>query len=108
LGKSEEGVIMSKAKVSHFDASDYLDSEEAITEYLNAAIDDGDPEILMAAIADVVKARGLTKVAADAGLGRESLYKTLKPGSKPQLGTVMKLLHALNVKLNIQPEAAHA
>jgi probable addiction module antidote protein len=51
---------MSEVKVSNFDASDYLDSEEAITEYLNAAIDDGDPEILKAAISDVGKARGLT------------------------------------------------
>lgn len=63
----------------------------------------------MAAIADVVKARGMAKVAADAGLGRESMYKTPKPGSKPQLSTVLKLLRALGIKLNAVPEgSAHA
>jgi probable addiction module antidote protein len=62
----------------------------------------------MAAISDVAKARGMAKVAADAGVGRESRYKTLAPGSKPKLDTVFKLLHALGVKLTATPENAHA
>jgi probable addiction module antidote protein len=62
----------------------------------------------MAAIADVAKARGIAKVAADAGLGRESLYKTLAPGSKPKLETVFKLMRALGVKLTVTPDTAHA
>jgi probable addiction module antidote protein len=97
---------MAKVKVSRFDASDYLDSAEAAAAYLNAALDEGDPDLLMAAIADVAKARGIAQVAADAALGRESLYKTLKPGSKPQIGTVFRLLHALGIKLSAAPEAA--
>ncbi|REG52061.1 putative addiction module antidote protein [Paraburkholderia sp. BL6669N2] len=99
---------MSKIKTARFDASDYLDSEEAIAEYLNAALEDGDADVLLAAIADIAKARGMAKVAADAGLGRESLYKTLAPGSKPRIDTVLKLLRALGVKLNVVPEGVAA
>jgi probable addiction module antidote protein len=99
---------MSKIKAARFDASDYLDSEEAIAEYLNAALEDGDADVLLAAIADIAKARGIARVAADAGLGRESLYKTLAPGSKPRMDTVFKLLRALGVKLNAVPEGAAA
>ncbi|MFB9121980.1 putative addiction module antidote protein [Paraburkholderia dipogonis] len=99
---------MSKIKTARFDASDYLDSEEAIAEYLNAALEDGDADVLLAAIADIAKARGIAKVAADAGLGRESLYKTLAPGSKPRMDTVLKLLRALGVKLNVVPEGVAA
>lgn len=97
---------MDKINVTRFDAADYLDSEEAIAGYLNAAIEENDPELLLAAIADVAKARGLTKVAQDAGVGRESLYKTLAPGSKPRYETVQKLLHALGIKLVAVPEGA--
>jgi probable addiction module antidote protein len=95
---------MSKIKISRFDVTNYLDSEEMIAEYINAALEHGDADLLMAAISDVAKARGMAKVAADAGVGRESLYKTLAPGSKPKLETVFKLLHALGVKLTATPE----
>ena len=99
---------MSKDKTARFDAAHYLDSEEMIAEYLNAALEEGDADVLLAAIADIAKARGIAKVAADAGLGRESLYKTLAPGSKPRMDTVFKLLRALGVKLNAVPEGVAA
>ena len=99
---------MKPVKVARFDAADYLDSEEAIAAYLNAALEEGDADLLMAAIADVAKARGIAKVASDAGVGRESLYKTLAPGSKPKLETVFKLMHALGVKLTVTPDTTHA
>jgi probable addiction module antidote protein len=99
---------MKPVKIARFDAADYLDSEAAIAAYINAALEEGDADLLMAAIADVAKARGIAKVAADAGVGRESLYKTLAPGSKPKLETVFKLMHALGVKLTVAPEAAQA
>jgi probable addiction module antidote protein len=99
---------MKPVKIARFDAADYLDSEVAIAAYINAALEEGDADLLMAAIADVAKARGIAKVAADAGVGRESLYKTLTPGSKPKLETVFKLMHALGVKLTVAPETAQA
>lgn len=98
---------MKEVKLARFDAADYLDGEEAIAAYLNAALEEADPDLLVAAIADVAKARGIAKVAADAGLGRESLYKTLSPGSKPKLETIFKLMYALGVKLVASPETSH-
>ncbi len=87
--------------VKNFDASDYLDSEEAIAEYLTAALENPDPDAFLVAVRDVAKARGIATVAANAGLGRESLYKALRPGAKPRFDTVRRLLEALGVKLDI-------
>ena len=90
-----------KIKVAPFDASDYLDNEEIIAEYLAVALGNSDPDVFLAAVRDVAKARGIASVAADAGLGRESLYKALKPGAKPRFETVRRLLAALGVKLDV-------
>ena len=95
------GTIMSR--IALFDAADYLDSEEVIAEYLNAALEDGNPDVFLRAVADVAKARGMAKLAKDAGLGRESLYKALAPGAKPRYDTVLKLLLALGVELRTTP-----
>jgi probable addiction module antidote protein len=84
-----------------FDASDYLDSEEVIAEYLTVALDDPDPDAFLVAVRDVAKARGIATIALSAGLGRESLYKTLKPGAQPRFDTVRRLLAALGVKLDV-------
>jgi len=89
--------------LAKFDAADYLDNEEVIAEYLNAALEDPNPEIFLAAVADVAKARGMTQLAKDTGLGRESLYKALAPGAKPRYDTILKLLHGLGVKLHAEP-----
>ena len=88
-------------KVAQFDASDYLDNEETIAEYLTAALENPDPDAFLIAVSDVAKARGMSKVAANAGLGRESLYKALKPGAQPRFDTVRRLLDALGVKLDV-------
>jgi probable addiction module antidote protein len=88
---------------SPFDAADYLDSEETIAEYLTAALEDADPDVFLTAVRDVARARGMTQLAKDAGLGRESLYKALTPGAKPRYDTLLKLLHALGVKLTASP-----
>lgn len=93
-------------KLAAFDAADYLDDEETIAEYLTAALEDPDPDVFLAAVRDVARARGMTQLAKDAGLGRESLYKALTPGAKPRYDTVLKLLHALGVKLSATPTHA--
>ncbi len=90
-------------KIKPFDASEYLDSEDAIAEYLNAVLEEDDPDLLLLAIADIAKVRGMSKIAEEAGLGRESLYKALTPGAKPRYETVQKLLRALGVKLTAVP-----
>jgi probable addiction module antidote protein len=86
-----------------FDAADYLDSEEVIAEYLNMALASEHPDLFLQAIADVAKARGMAQLAKDTGLGRESLYKALAPGAKPRYDTVLKLIRALGVELQMTP-----
>jgi probable addiction module antidote protein len=90
-----------KLGLAPFDASGYLDNEEIIAEYLAVALDNPDPNVFLAAVRDVAKARGIANVAARAGLGRESLYKTLRSGAKPRFDTVRRLLAALDVKLDV-------
>ena len=90
-------------KLVPFDEAHYLTSETAIAEYINAILEFEDPDLLLLALADVARARGMTQVAQDAGLGRESLYKALSPGAKPRLDTIMKVTKALGVRLRVQP-----
>ena len=97
-----------RLNLAPFDASDYLDSEEVIAEYLTVALEDPDPDAFLMAVCDVAKARGIANIAENAGLGRESLYKTLKPGAQPRFDTVRRLLDALGVKLGVTPQHTHA
>lgn len=92
-------------KVSEFRISDYLDSEEAIAEYLTAALEEDDPEFFQRALGDVARARGMAQVAEQAGVGRESLYKSLSAEGNPRFGTVVDVLGALGFKLVVTPES---
>lgn len=89
--------------IAAFDAADYLDNDIVISEYLNAALEDENPNVFLQAIADVAKARGMSKLAKDTGLGRESLYKALAPGAKPRYDTIIRLVRALGVELHTTP-----
>ncbi|WP_166145865.1 addiction module antidote protein [Methylosinus sp. RM1] len=89
-----------------FNVSDYLDNEETIAEYLTAAAEDENSDVLLAALSEVAKARGMAQVAAAAGLGRESLYKALAPGSHPRFETISAVLRALNVKIALIPASS--
>ncbi|MBK6750887.1 MAG: putative addiction module antidote protein [Pyrinomonadaceae bacterium] len=89
------------AKLTKFDASEYLTSDVAIAEYLTAALEYKNPDVFLAAIADVAKARGMAGIAKESGLGRESLYKALTPGAKPRYDTILKVLNGIGVKLSI-------
>lgn len=91
--------------ITRFDVADYLDSEEMIAEYLSISMEDPDPAVFLMAVAAVARARGMTQLAKDAGVSRESLYKTLAPGAKPRYETVFKLMRALGVQFKVQ--AAH-
>ena len=88
-----------KAKLMPFDAARYLTDDAAVAEYMTAALETGDTDLLLLALADVARARGMAQVAKEAGLGRESLYKALAPGAKPRYETVMKVVRALGVGL---------
>jgi probable addiction module antidote protein len=93
--------VMGKVKVKEFDASAFLDDEELIAEYLTAALEDENPEVFLAAVGNVAKARGMSAIAESTGLGRESLYKAMAPGAKPRYDMVLKVLHSLGVKLTV-------
>jgi probable addiction module antidote protein len=87
---------------SKFNASDFIDSDEVIAEYLSVALESDDPELFIAALNDVAKVRGIASIAAASGLGRESLYKSLRSGSKLRYQTVKKVLAALGVRLAVE------
>jgi probable addiction module antidote protein len=86
-----------------FDASEFLDDEEVIAEYLAAAMEDDNPDVFIAALGDVAKARGISEIAKSSGLGRESLYKSLRPGSKLRFETIRKIVDTMGLKLTIEP-----
>jgi len=89
------------ARVTEFDASAYLVDDEVVAEYLTAALEDPNPDVFLAAVGNVAKARGMSAIAERSGLGRESLYKALTPGAKPRYDTVLKVLQSLGVKLSV-------
>ena len=91
------------SKTTEFDPASYLDSDEVIAEYLNLALASGDTDLLLTAIRDVAKAKGMARIAHDSGLGRESLYKALSAGAKPRFDTVFKVLQALGVQMQAHP-----
>ena len=90
-----------KTTYSAFDAAAYLNNDEVIAEYLSATADDPNPDVFLAALGDVAKARGMAQIARDAGLGRESLYKALSAGARPRYETINAVLHALGVKFTV-------
>jgi len=87
------------SNLTTFDVSQYLDSKEMIAEYLSQILADGDTDELLEAIGNIAKAKGMSQIAKDTGLGRESLYKTFQDGAKPRFETVMKVLDSFGVKL---------
>ena len=89
--------------VTALDISEYLDNEEVIAEYLSLVLEENNPALLLRAIGHIAKARGMAKIAAESGLGRESLYKALNENAQPRFETVMKVLGAMNIKMNFAP-----
>lgn len=105
----EDRTMTKKIKVSDlpdFDFSEHLDSEQAIAEYLTVILEENDSALLAAALGDIARARGMTQLAKDAGMGRESLYKALRPDAQPRFETIARVCAALGVKLVAQ--AVHA
>ena len=86
-----------------FDMAEYLDSEQAIAEYLSIVMEDGTPALLVAALGDGARARGMTQLARDTGLAREALYRSRSADGNPSDASVTKDVRALGVKLVPQP-----
>ena len=88
-------------KIKKFDIVDFLGSDEAIIEYLNAALEEGDSDFFVKAVGDVARAKGMMKVARTTGLGRQNLYRSLSKGGNPRIGTLFRVLDALDVRLSV-------
>jgi probable addiction module antidote protein len=95
---------MRKTKTRPYDAAEYLETTEDMAAYLEAALEDGDPTAVVKALGTIARARGMTQISRDTGLGRESLYKALSPEGNPEFATVMKVVRALGLKLRAEPE----
>jgi len=91
---------MAKTRTKKWDAAEHLRSDEDTAAYLEAALEDGDPALVAAVLGDIARAKGMTEVARQAGLGRESLYKALSRDGNPELSTVMKVIKALGLRLH--------
>ncbi|KAF0862673.1 addiction module antidote protein [Pseudomonas sp. LD120] len=91
--------------VTRFDTAEYLKTPEDMVAYLKACFEDdaGDGKLIRAALNDIARARGMTQVARDTGLGRESLYKALGSQGNPEFATIIKVMKALGLKLHVSP-----
>ena len=99
---------MAKLSIRPWDAADHLETEEDMAAYLEAALEDGDPALIFAVLGDIARAKGMTGIARNAGLGRESLYKALSPDGNPGFGTVLKVVQALGLQLHAAPARGSA
>lgn len=90
-----------KTYTTTWDPAQYLESDEMVAAYLDAAIDEDDPALLAAALGDVARAKGMTEIARETGLGRESLYKALSTEGNPEFATVQKVVRSLGLRLHI-------
>lgn len=88
--------------ITRFDAADYLKSPADMAAYLDACFEEdaGDGVLIRAALNDIARAKGMTRIARDTGLGRESLYKALGSSGNPEFATIIKVMKALGLKLH--------
>ncbi|MHB9150849.1 MAG: addiction module antidote protein [Thermoleophilia bacterium] len=91
---------MAKTKTHTWDPAKYLETEEDMAAYLEAALEEDDPALFTAALGDIARAKGMTLIARESGLGRESLYKALSVDGNPEFATVMKVVRSLGLKLH--------
>lgn len=85
-----------------WDAAAHLETEDDMAAYLDAALNDGDPALVVAALGEIARAKGMSHIARGAGLGRESLYKALSPTGNPEFATILKVVRALGLQFHVQ------
>jgi probable addiction module antidote protein len=95
---------MAKTKTRPWDAAEHLQTEVDMALYLEAALEEGDPALVAAALGDIARAKGMSEIACETGLGRESLYKALSPEGNPEFATVLKVIRALGLRLHATAE----
>ncbi len=100
MNEPRERAVAARTKTLPWDPADYLEDASDVVAYLEAAFEDGDPQVIAGALGDVARSRGMTAVAAKSGLGRESLYKALSRDGNPGFATVLSVLTALGLRLH--------
>ena len=95
---------MPKTMTTPWDPAEHLKTNEDMAAYLEAALAEGDSNLVAAALGDIARAKGMTDIARQTGLGRESLYKALSPGGNPEFSTVLKVVKALGLRLHVTGE----
>ncbi len=93
---------MQEIQTRPWDVTEHLETAQEIAAYLEAALEEGDPQLIAAAVGDVARARGMSLIAEEAGIRRESLYKTLSSEGNPEFATVLRVLHALGFRLQVK------
>jgi probable addiction module antidote protein len=88
-------------KTQPWDATNHLETREDMAAYLEAALEDGDPALITAALGDIARSKGMTQISRDTGLGRESLYKALSVEGNPEFATILKVFQALGLRLQV-------
>lgn len=94
---------MNKLETYPWDAAEHLETKEDIAAYLEAALEDGDPALVLAVLGDIARSKGMTQISRETGLGRESLYKALSSEGNPEFITVLKVLQAIGLRLRVVP-----
>lgn len=84
-----------------WDASEYLETEEDMTAYLNSALENGDISVIAAALGDIARAKGMTQLAKETGITRDGLYKALSPTGNPSFDTVQKVINAFGLRFDV-------
>lgn len=92
---------MTKTTTTIWDPATHLTTIEDVAAYLEAALQDGDPQVIAAALGDIARAKGMSQIARQAGVGRESLYKSLSATGNPELPTVLKVISVLGLQLHV-------
>lgn len=96
---------MASIQTYPWDAAEHLETKEDIAAYLEAALEEGDPNLVVAALGDIARSKGMTQIARETGLGRESLYKALSIEGNPEFATVLKVIQSLGLRLQVVPVA---
>jgi probable addiction module antidote protein len=91
-----------RSRTTLYDSADYLNTQRDVAAYLEAALEDGDPKVITAALGNIARAKGMTQIAKETGLNRESLYSALSPEGNPTLATLLKVIHALGLQLAVK------
>ena len=99
---------MAKTATTVWDPAQHLKTEDDMAAYLEAALEEGDSTLIAAALGDIARAKGMTQVARDAGLGRESLYKALSSTGNPEFSTILQVIQALGLQLHASPASVRS